>query len=290
MSTSLAGALCGLGIGLGLFLVWWSAWNDPPRRRQPARWVVDTADMLTTAGLPRMRPHHLVLVSLGVGALVLLLGYFFTSSPVISACFALIAATAPPVYVRHRALSRQVERRALWPEAIDHLGSGVRAGMSLPEAIGGLAVRGPETLRPLFAVFAAEYRATGSFRMSLERFKAACADPVADRIVAALVVTREVGGTDLGTMLGTLSTFLREDARTRSELRARQSWTVTGARLAVAAPWIVLALLSTRPETAAAYNTAQGASLLLVGLVVSVVAYAVMKRIGRLPAEPRVLR
>ncbi len=91
-------------------------------------------------------------------------------------------------------------------------------------------------------------------------------------------------------MLKTLSQFLRDDSRTRAEMQARQSWTVTGARLAVAAPWVVLALLATRPETAQAYNSATGTLLLLAGLAVSLVAYSAMKRIGRLPAEPRVLR
>ena len=42
--------------------------------------------------------------------------------------------------------------------------------------------------------------------------------------------------------------FLREDARTRAELETRQGWTINAARLAVAAPWIVLGLLSLRPE------------------------------------------
>jgi tight adherence protein B len=50
-----------------------------------------------------------------------------------------------------------------------------------------------------------------------------------------------VGGGDLGRLLRSLSTFLREDARTRSELESRQAWTVNGARLAVSAhettPW-----------------------------------------------------
>ncbi|MEK8228443.1 hypothetical protein NKG05_24035 [Oerskovia sp. M15] len=47
----------------------------------------------------------------------------------------------------------------------------------------------------------------------------------------------------------------REDA---GELEARQSWTVNGARVAVAGPWVVLALLATRLETAQAYNSLQG--------------------------------
>jgi tight adherence protein B len=91
-------------------------------------------------------------------------------------------------------------------------------------------------------------------------------------------------------LLRTLSSFLRDDARTRAELEARQSWTVNAARLAVAAPWVVLALLSTRPEAVAAYNRPAGVVVLAGGAAASVVAYRVMVRIGRLPEESRVLR
>ncbi len=88
----------------------------------------------------------------------------------------------------------------------------------------------------------------------------------------------------------TLSRFLRDDARTRAELEARQSWTVNAAKLAAAAPWLVLALLSTRPESVQAYKSGAGALVLLTGAVVTAVAYWAMIRIGRLPEDERVLR
>ena len=144
----------------------------------------------------------------------------------------------------------------------------MRAGLSLPEAVAQLGERGPVELREPFAAFAEDYRATGRFGDELDALKERLADPVADRIVEALRLTREVGGTDLGRLLRTLSTFLREDVRTRGELEARQSWTVNAARLAVAAPWIVLALLATRPETADAYDSPAGIAVLAVGGVV----------------------
>ena len=103
-------------------------------------------------------------------------------------------------------------------------------------------------------------------------------------------MAREVGGTDLGRLLRTLSTFLREDARTRAELETRQGWTVNAARLALCAPWILLLLLSTQPSAVAAYNQPVGAVVLLIGGGVSFLAYRVMLRIARLPSERRVLR
>jgi len=178
----------------------------------------------------------------------------------------------------------------VWPEVVDHLASGVRAGLALPEAIAQLGDRGPEELREPFARFAEDYRATGRFAQCLDLLKARLADPVADRIIEALRITRDVGGTDLGRLLRTLSQFLRDDARTRGELEARQSWTVGAARLAAGAPWVVLALLSTRAEAAQAFNTPAGVGVLLGGAAACVVAYRMMLRIGRLPEEVRVLR
>jgi tight adherence protein B len=189
-----------------------------------------------------------------------------------------------------RARHRRVVRRDLWPEAVDNIASGVRAGLSLPEALTQLGERGPEPLREAFTEFGQDYRASGRFGECLDRLKERLADPVADRICEALRITREVGGCDLGRLLRSLSAFLRDDARTRAELEARQSWTVNGARLAVAAPWAVLALLATRPEAVRAYNSTTGSVVLVAGAAASLVAYRVMVRIGRLPQEERVLR
>ena len=287
------GVIAGLVLGAGLFCIWWSFWT-------PAEQVVDgprsptlsdrLTDELLQAGMVSVGPRAL-LTACAVSAL--LSGLFVlavSSAPPIAVCFAVIGGWAPFSLVRVRARQRRSMVRDLWPEAVDHLTSGIRAGLSLPEALTQLGERGPKELRPAFVAFGEDYRATGRFIDCLERLKTRLADPVADRIVEALRLTREVGGSDLGRLLRTLSSFLRDDARTRAELEARQSWTVNAARLAVAAPWVVLALLSTRPEAVTAYNRPAGIVVLAGGLLASVVAYRVMVRIGRLPEESRVLR
>jgi tight adherence protein B len=207
----------------------------------------------------------------------------------IAFAFAAFSGYLPIALVRRRAAQRTADRRALWPEVVDNLASGVRAGMSLPEAVSQLAVRGPAALRPPFAGFAADYRATGRFGDCLDRLKATLADPVADRIIESLRIAREVGGSDLGRLLRTLGQFLREDARTRAELETRQGWTVGAARLALAAPWVVLAMLSLRPDTVTAYDTPVGLAILVVGAAVSFASYRVMLRIAQLPDDQRVL-
>jgi tight adherence protein B len=216
--------------------------------------------------------------------------FVVTAAAPVALCFGIFAAGLPVGLVRWQAKRRSAVLRELWPDVVDHLRSAIRAGLSLPEALMQLGYKGPEPLRGVFLDFAADYRSGGSFSLALDRLKDRLGDPVADRIVEALRLTREVGGSDLGRLLGTLSGFLRESARTRSELEARQSWTVNAARLAVAAPWILLLLMSTRPEAMAAYARPTGLAVLVVGLGVSALCYRLMLRIAALPEEERVLR
>lgn len=279
----------GVLFGTGLFLIWWSCWVQPEtvkRRPRSSRLV----DLLRSAGIENVSGLGLVSTCLGLAAFVCLIFFAVTRSWPISACFGLFGGWLPMGVVRWRARKRTAMLRQLWPDVVDHLRSAIRAGLSLPEALIQLGEKGPEELRHVFRDFGAYYRSGGHFNPALDRLKERLADPVADRIVEALRLTREVGGSDLGRLLGTLGEFLRESARTRSELEARQSWTINAARLAVAAPWIVMVLLATRPEAVAAYNTPVGAAVLLGGLVVSVICYSVMLRIGALPEEERVLR
>jgi tight adherence protein B len=284
------GVVVGLLLGAGLFCIWWSFWE--PTGRSPRRTARAAAmqDLLVQAGAPSVTPAALYGVSAAAGVVVLLAGVAITRSPAIALCFAVMATAAPSALVRTRARRRRRDLREVWPEVVDHLASGVRAGLSLPEAVGQLGERGPVELREPFARFAADYRATGRFGDCLDLLRARLADPVADRVIEALRLTREVGGTDLGRLLRTLSQFVREDNRTRGELEARQSWTVNGARIAAAGPWVVLAFLATRTETAQAYDSAAGVAVLAAGAACSVVAYRLMRRIGRLPEDERVLR
>jgi len=283
------GPALGLLLGTGLFCVWWSCWprgQATRRSRGPSRLAAD----LQQAGLGDFTPTALVVTCFVCGVAALLLVAATTRVPSVAGCFGLMAAAAPVAAVRARARHRSTRLREVWPDAIDHLTSAVRAGLSLPEAVTQLGVRGPQELRPALVAFAVDYRATGRFGDALDLLKIRLADPVGDRVVESLRLARDVGGSDLGRLLRTLSGFLRDDARLRSELESRQGWTVNAARLAVAAPWCVLGLLATRPESVAAYDTPAGLLVLVFGAGLSATSYAAMLRVARLPDEARVLR
>jgi tight adherence protein B len=286
------GALLGVTFAVGLLLAW-----HPHRSgevgsilRTGPEWTERRRELLRQAGVDGVGPLQLlaaqVICAVLAGAILLVI----THTIAIALCFAVFSFAVPVLVVRRLRRRRQVVLRELWPEAIDNLASAVRAGMSLPEGVSALALRGPEALRPPFARFSAAYRASGRFGECLDSLKLDLADPVGDRICETLRVAREVGGSDVGTVLRTLSELLRADARTRSELEARQSWVINAARLAVAAPWLVLLLLSTQRSTVQAFNSPGGGLLLAIGAVVCFVAYRSMMRLGQLPQEQRVLR
>jgi tight adherence protein B len=284
------GAFLGLIGGLGLLLAWRSGSRAPAKSPRAVSWARDRDELLKQAGVLGLNSAQLLAMQVVAALLSLLVIQLATSTLAVAACFGIFAFFAPLGLVRRLRQRRQVALRELWPEAIDNLASAVRAGMSLPEGVAGLASRGPETMRPPFSRFAAAYRASGRFAECLDLLKEELADPVGDRVCETLRVAREVGGTDLGSVLRTLSELLRADARTRSELETRQGWTVNAARLAVGAPWLVLLMLGTQPTTLQAFDSSGGAALLASGAAVCVLAYRIMLRIGRLPQEPRVLR
>lgn len=285
------GALVGLLLGCGLVLVWLALRGAPvpePRRsKTPLRnWL---AELLHRAGADQVTPGALLGLCGGLGLFVGVIMLAVSGVAVVAVVFAGFAAYGPVALMRGRARRSLRERAEVWPDVVDDLASGVRAGLSLPEALTRVGERGPVQLRAVFTDFGNRYQRTGRFGAALDALKADLADPVGDRVVEALRVARDVGGGDLGALLRSLSGFLRADLGTRSELEARQSWTVNAARLAVAAPWAVLLLMSFQRDVVGRYASLTGAIVLLGGAGVCLVAYRLMVRIGRLPVEQRVL-
>lgn len=207
----------GLVLGAGLFLMWWSTWVEPAAvgsSRRPSRVRV----LIAQSGITRLTPAGVVSAMAGGGLLAAVVVFAVTRTLTISACFGLFGAALPWMLLTWQARRRSLALRDLWPDAVDHARSAIRAGLTLPEALIQLGESGPEGLREPFREFARDYRAGARFTDALDRLKERMADPVADRMVVSLRIAREVGGADIGVVLQTLSEFLRQDARMRAEL------------------------------------------------------------------------
>ncbi|NQX26865.1 type II secretion system F family protein [Microbacteriaceae bacterium VKM Ac-2854] len=282
----------GLLLGVGLVLIsaplLWPRTTDPTARsRSMSRPAAALRARLVLAGLPDAPLPVFVGLSFVCAVAALGLTIAFTGLIAVSAGAGLLGLCGPTLVVIWRADLRRRRTRAVWPDIVDHLVAAVRSGLSLPDALASLATAGPPATRAEFADFGREYRATGNFSHGIERLKFRLGDATADRLLETLRMAREVGGSELAAVLVGLGRYLRSEAAVRAELEARQGWVMNAARLGAVAPWIVLALLATRPEAVDAYNSALGIGILASGAVLTVVAYRIMRAIARLPEERR---
>jgi tight adherence protein B len=284
--------LLGCALGLGVLLSA-SPFLWPAARRTP-RTTPDVVDRLQErmrqAGLRAVSVPTFAIVSLIVGAATAAAVFVFVPVVALAVAAGLVALALPTAVVNWRARAARRANRVVWPDVLDHLVSAVRSGLSLPDGVSLLAHSGPAATREAFVEFESDFAASGNFGRSLDRVKERLSDPIADRILETLRMSREVGGNELPAVLRALAAHLRQEAAIRGEVEARQSWVMNAARLGAAAPWAILALLTTRPETAAAYNTAAGVAVIVGGLVVTVVAYRFMIALARLPEERRWFR
>jgi len=282
-------AVLGLILAAGLLLTG-SPWLWP-RREVPAarsvRWVESLRERLVQAGLGSVGVGVVAAASSMLAVVSAAMVFATIGVAALAVAAGVVGLLFPSMMIGWRARARRKATRVVWPDVVDQLVSGVRSGLGLADSVVILAHTGPATTRAAFALFEADYRATGNFALCLDSLKDRLADPVADRIVETLRMSREVGGSELVTVLRNLSAYLRQESAIRAEVQARQSWVMNAAKLGVAAPWAVLLLLATRPEAAASYNSAAGATLIVAGLVVSFVAYRLMIGLGRLPDERR---
>ncbi|MBV7363522.1 type II secretion system F family protein [Actinomycetaceae bacterium TAE3-ERU4] len=275
------GVVLGTIWGCGLILIWWAAVSENPWKYRFPRFRYFTL-LMREAGL-FSTPVVLLPISMLV---IFLMGFVLvlalTQTPLIGVIVASGLSALPVVILRGRAdrRSRQISR--LWPDIIDNIIAGVRSGMGLAEVLINLGEFGPPQLRADFQIFAADFRVSGNFSRALDKLKIRFSNPEADRLFEVLRLSREVGGSDLSLLLRDLAVMMRADLRIRGELESRQSWTRNAARLAVVSPWVVLLMITTRTGGINVYATWEGSLVLIIGMLVSILAYFLMNRTARL--------
>jgi tight adherence protein B len=217
-----------------------------------------------------------------------LIATLFSHSLLIAIAFGIFAAIFIFIAQQRGESKRNAAIHGACPELIDILISGVQSGLSLNESLVGLAVRGPDIFKREFHEFAESLYAQGDFNKALIEVKESLAHPSFDQIIEALVIARELGGSELLTILRLLGKFIREDLALRREIEVKQNWIKNSAHLSAAAPWILLLLLSTQPATSQAFSTPTGVLILCVGLGLTALAYLWMNSLSRIPVPNRI--
>lgn len=250
-------------------------------------WLVST---LEGAGLARWGVAGLLSRLLALAAVVGVWVFLISRIVALSVCTAVLVATLAVELLSGRADSRRREVAKLWPEVLDSLASAEVAGIGLTEAFGDLAEHAPEGLRPHFVRANAKLLAGFSFDSVVADLKAEFGEPHADRLVELLRMVNEIGATNYHGILREQARALRSDLALWGAIETKQSWVLGTAKLAIAAPWLIVGLLASRPENAEVYSSAGGSTLLLLGLGVSGFAYYLIHLLGALPTAKRVLQ
>lgn len=255
-----------------------------------ARLTRAMAEFLAGAGLADVAPSQFVGASSLAGLLCAFVAQLVLDWPLVAlVAFGLGLALPFGYYARRRDQRRAVIQDEL-ADAIDQLTASVRAGLSLSEALAGLAVQGPRGLRPEWETLVRDQRLVG-LGPALEALRARLADPTADLMLLALAFAERTGGRNLTSVLDRLSVSVRARVRLRAAVRAEQARQRLTAQILAGMPLALLVLIrAISPEYLAIYDTLLGQAILGIALAMVGVGYVLMLFLGKLPEEPRVFR
>ena len=280
--------LLSLTFGAAIALIYEGLTN--PRRPAPeaSRWR-GVEEFLIRAGLPEVTPRDFLVFSLATGLLSGLMAQLFLGWGILSLLATGLGLIAPLTYYVRRHDRRRAAVQVALVEAIDQVRDAIRTGLSVPEALTGLARSGPDTLRPEFTRLVREMRLIG-FEPAILGLRDRLADPVFDVVAASLLLNDRLGGRNVSQVLDRLAHATRAQLRIEQELRAYQARNVLSARIVAAVPLVVLvAIRQVNPGYLALFDTWAG-QLLLAGCLISIaIGYVGMRWLTRLPGEARVL-
>lgn len=285
--------LAGLATGIAVAAVVASAFGAPWPVPNPSHWVrqrlhrsPQRLSYLTELGVS---PARFWFTSAAGALATFVVVWAFTASALIALVPAGVVATAPAGYYRSQQRRRGAERLRAWPDALRSIVASLQAGSSPHEALVELAVSGPVPLRPVFV----RYRSLAELvpeATALELVRDELADPVADRVFEVLVVAVEKGSRIALEILRDIADATTADIQLAERLETAQSEQRLQARAVFVLPFLTLVVLSARPGPMREfYSSPDGVPVLLVGAALSTAGMLVVRRLGRLPAEPRVV-
>lgn len=277
-----------LALAGGVYLTFEGLARPRERVRVPLHFEA-VHEFLVRAGLHDVSPRDFFLFSIASGALSALVAQLFLGWGVVSGLAGSLGLLAPYAYYIRRHDRRRSAIQDALVEAIEQLRDAIRTGLSVQEAIAGLARTGPEPLATEFANLNRDARLIG-FGPALLATRDRLADPVFDVVAGALVVNDRLGGRQVSQVLDRLADATRAQLRIEHEVRAHQGRSVLSARIVAAAPLVALiGLRATNPRYLSIFDSVWG-QMVLIGCAVSIaLGYAAMLYLTRLPGQRRVL-
>ncbi|MGH3681187.1 MAG: type II secretion system F family protein [Natronosporangium sp.] len=271
--------LAGGGVGAGLWLVI-SGWRRRPA--SPAR--SRRASGLGTVAWPAVVPK--LAAAAVAGPLVGVL----TGWPAAGLLTVVGVVGLPSLLGRdrdHQVTMARVEAVASWTELLRDT---LAAAAGVQQTILATAATAPEPIRPQVGVLADRLRQGVPLPRALRAFADELGDPIADMVVAALLLAAERPSADLGQLLGWLATTARDQAAMRQRVATSRARVHTSARIitAVTVAMTVGMVVLNRPWMSA-YDGFGGQLVMLLAGGMFAVGLVALRRMGRVASPPRLL-
>ena len=244
---------------------------------------------LLDAGYSKIQPGQILLMLFAgfISAIAIL--YLITNSMPISVAVCVCVGAQIIETFQSRVAAETQKANAQWPKYLDSIHSATWAGATLEQAL--LDSMSSAPAKHSWALLEYEKDQTSGIPFSdcLDNLKARLTNPIADRLIEITRLASASGGRGYLNALRAQSLQLRLENSTWSEIQVKQNWVLGTAKLAVLAPWLILVLLSLRPETATAFQSKNGLMVLAVGLFFSLLAFRLIKTLGKFPPRQRTL-
>jgi Flp pilus assembly protein TadB len=284
-----AAALGGLGAG-GVLLVVAGlrgpAAGHAPRPRAgrgfPARWrSARVARWRAAWSTPARR------VLLGVAAAGGVAGYAATGVPAVGLLLAAAVPGLPWLWSVGRDEERAIARMEALADWTRRLKDQLSTGAGLVSAVGATAATAPE-VAPAVAVLAARLRSGTDPEAALRGYAADLDDPVADQVVAALLLHLRDRGPHLAELLSAVAADTSAQVAMRREVHAKRTQPRHTVRF-MTVFGVVIALVLVRGELLAAYATPAGQVVLVLLVAAFAATLAWVRSMSQPPPRPRFL-
>lgn len=294
MSDGIAAFLLALLAAYGVFLAFtsiafgWRGIGVSPgigRRRHRG----SLADFLVQSGLENIRTAEFVAVEAVLFAIAFAFGLVIYDGATAGLALGLAAASVPIASARGRRKARRELARENWPRMIEEIRlQAVSMGRSIPQALLGVGLKGPDEMRPAFLAAQREWLISTDFDRTLHVLKAQLADPTADAVCETLLIAYEVGGTDVDQRLRALIDDRNDDLQGRKDARAKQAGVRFARYFVLIVPFGMAVVGVGIGDGRDAFGTAAGQLGVLVAFAMMAGCWVWAGQLLKLPEEERV--
>lgn len=247
------------------------------------------SDWLVQAGLGDVDARQFATVTAGLAVVGAVGGLAVFGGPLPALALGGCLAATPLASYRVRRAQHRASAQESWPRILEEIRVLTSSlGRSVPQALFDAGREAPPTLRPAFEAAQREWLLSTDFERTVSVLKAGLADPTADAACETLLVAHEVGGSDLDRRLEALIDDRVLDVQGRKDARSKQAGVRFARRFVLLVPLGMALVGMSIGNGRAAYATAWGQSMVVVGIAAVVVCWVWAGRLLALPEEERV--